>query len=301
MGIPISALDRPIAYHRVFRKITGSTVAAIFLSQAWYWSQKIDADRDGWFYKTQADWEEETGLSRREQETARKVLRDAGILLEDRRGVPALLWFCIDQERVEGLIQDVSSACTDKNGGMRHTGMAESANQDCTIPPFIQTEITTETTTESGGGVGTTKPEPLDDPPQPPPMHFLPHPIFDDWQPDEALIREIEREGFVRADIAKQVPQYVDHHLSKGTVRADWRSGFRKWMRDAKEFGHIGPNARQPRGAPRNAKVNAQTDEQFWEGIEFVRDAQEARYRAASEDEDKDNATTHQPGTPARD
>ena len=43
-------------------------------------------------------WTQETGLSRWEQETARRALRRAGLLEERRLGMPAKLWFrvCAD-------------------------------------------------------------------------------------------------------------------------------------------------------------------------------------------------------------
>ena len=83
-------LDRPISFNPAFKKITGSTVAALMLSQAWYWSKRT-SDESGWFYKTIAEWEEETGLTRTEQETARKHLKN--ILEVELRGVPATLYY----------------------------------------------------------------------------------------------------------------------------------------------------------------------------------------------------------------
>lgn len=91
------AEERPVAYYPKLVKITGSVNAAIFLSQLGYWTPKA-ADPNGWVYKTQAEWETETGLTRWEQETARRQLRDRGILTETKRGMPARLFFQIDVE-----------------------------------------------------------------------------------------------------------------------------------------------------------------------------------------------------------
>src|SRR5829696_6635520 len=85
-------LDRPIAYNPAFRRITGSTVAGIFLSQAWYWSKR-HKDDDGWFYKTGKEWEEETGLTRSEQETARKHCLRVGVMEEKLKGIPATMYY----------------------------------------------------------------------------------------------------------------------------------------------------------------------------------------------------------------
>jgi hypothetical protein len=61
--------DRPIAFQRPFVELTGSVTAALFLSQAYYWSSRTTL-QDGWFYKTREEWEEETGLTRYELETS---------------------------------------------------------------------------------------------------------------------------------------------------------------------------------------------------------------------------------------
>jgi hypothetical protein len=73
------------------------------LSQAWYWSNnKAAKARGGWFYKSQEDWEEETGLTRREQETARRKLKERGLLEEKLAGVPATLHFRVNVEALFG-------------------------------------------------------------------------------------------------------------------------------------------------------------------------------------------------------
>ena len=87
--------DRPIAYHAVLAKAVGSANAGIFLSQLLYWTPRAH-DKDGWIYKTQQDIYEETALTRREQETARRLLRTAKVLEEKRAGVPSRLFFRVD-------------------------------------------------------------------------------------------------------------------------------------------------------------------------------------------------------------
>ncbi len=92
-------LDRPIAFHRCFVTLTGSVTAALMLSQALYWQQRTK-DPDGWWYKKQGEWTDETGLSRREQENARRKLQKLSLLHEERRGVPAKLWYRVDEIRL---------------------------------------------------------------------------------------------------------------------------------------------------------------------------------------------------------
>lgn len=88
----LQAVGRPIAYYPVFAHVLGGVKAAIFISQFLYWEGK-QKDAEGWIYKTQAEIEKETGLTRTEQENARGILRGRGILEETRRGVPARLFF----------------------------------------------------------------------------------------------------------------------------------------------------------------------------------------------------------------
>jgi len=124
----LDLLDRPIAFHRAFARLAGSVHAGLLLSQAVYWSRRT-SDRDGWFYKTQAEWTEETCLTRREQETARAALRklqhnSCPLWLEERRGVPARMFFRIDSAILVQLLSQI-----------RQSSLAESAKLDCTNQP----------------------------------------------------------------------------------------------------------------------------------------------------------------------
>ncbi len=62
---------------------------AIFLSQLLYWTEKKAKEgKDSVeIYKTIKEWEKETGLSRYQQEKARRLLKSAGILTERRKRI----------------------------------------------------------------------------------------------------------------------------------------------------------------------------------------------------------------------
>lgn len=140
----LEALDRPIAFHRLFAKAAGSVNAGVMLSQAFYWSKRTK-NPAGWFYKTQAEWEEETCLTRREQETARKSMREAGFWEEKLEGIPAKLHFRLNLSALEARAIFVSQ--------ISQTSMAESAILDCTEAPNLeggirQAIICTESTSE---------------------------------------------------------------------------------------------------------------------------------------------------------
>ncbi len=99
-------LGRHIAFHRRLVEVTSNVKAALLLSQAIYWTRHgRDIERsEGWFMKTVEQWELETGLTEREQATARALLRRLALLYERRVGVPARLHFRLDRERLSALL-----------------------------------------------------------------------------------------------------------------------------------------------------------------------------------------------------
>ena len=96
----LDVFDTPITFLRCLIPVSGGVNAALLLSHAIWTTQALDGEADGWFLKSQEQWVEETGLSRWEQETARRALRDAGLLEERRVGMPARLWFRVKASSV---------------------------------------------------------------------------------------------------------------------------------------------------------------------------------------------------------
>ena len=88
-------LGRSLTVYPVLAELTGSLAAGLLLSQALYWATRTK-DADGWFYKTQDDWAEETGLTRAEQNKARMKLRGLAFWQEQQRGVTATLHYRVD-------------------------------------------------------------------------------------------------------------------------------------------------------------------------------------------------------------
>lgn len=139
--------DKPIAFNRHYVALGCGINGALMLSQMVYWSKRTK-DRNGSFYKTQDEWEEETGLGRREQETARKKLRELGFVSEHKRGVPCKVHFKVEH--------DVLYKALIKLAQNRQSSMAESAKLECTNQPNSNggnsqsnTENTAETTNKN--------------------------------------------------------------------------------------------------------------------------------------------------------
>ncbi|MBT9160236.1 MAG: hypothetical protein DDT26_01511 [Dehalococcoidia bacterium] len=114
-------LDKPIAFHRSFSEVSGSVCAGIFLSQCVYWSKRTN-DPDGWFYKSQSEWTEETTLSRREQESSRKRLKELGIIEEKKEGLPCRIYFRVNVAQLEAIFTE-------------HFRQKQLGKLDCTKPP----------------------------------------------------------------------------------------------------------------------------------------------------------------------
>lgn len=128
-------LVRPVAFHPVLARISGSVHAGVMLSQAIYWTdvqERTNAGAQGWFFKTQHEWNEETCLSRAEQETARRKLVARGFIEEQRKGLPARLYFRVN---LHCIIEAV------ENMGTLGSRMSKSTKQGCSTPTSNKSTI----------------------------------------------------------------------------------------------------------------------------------------------------------------
>lgn len=144
LGLFLKNLGHPIAYYPALTKITGGVLPCLFLCQMYYW-QGRQQNPDGWIYKSQAEIEQETGMGRREQESARRDLKARGLIQERFAGCPRRLEFLLNDERLDTLwgeflqgtpvqLQEVPRAWKRKssdNGSNEHSIMAKNANIDC--------------------------------------------------------------------------------------------------------------------------------------------------------------------------
>jgi len=132
--------EKPIAYRRDFAHLFGGVMPALFLSQLFFWSD-LGEDENGWIYKTMEEWEKETGMTRSEQESARRKLKKKKVLLEK--------YFRRSGKKLYKVDMDVLTNALLKQSGMQdiRTVKPISRNGRSDIPQSI-TEITPETTSE---------------------------------------------------------------------------------------------------------------------------------------------------------
>jgi hypothetical protein len=95
----------PISFHPCYVPIVKSVTAALWLSYAVFHLIDTDLGQDAWFSKTLKEWEQETGLSRREQQSARRKLESLGILECRRPGLQLPLQYRINMQRLQLLLE----------------------------------------------------------------------------------------------------------------------------------------------------------------------------------------------------
>jgi hypothetical protein len=77
--------NRIVGYSPDLARIVGGATIGLFLSQLLFLSDK-GANPEGWVYKSEAEMGQETGLTKREQQTARRKLLSLGVIVIMRGG-----------------------------------------------------------------------------------------------------------------------------------------------------------------------------------------------------------------------
>ncbi len=108
-------LGRCRAFYPTLAAISGSTKAGVLLSQLLYWARHPPegAEAYRWIRKTAEEWQAETGLTAREQSTARAYLCARGLIEVVRRGVPACLHYRLQPAAMLAALREL----TDKEEG----------------------------------------------------------------------------------------------------------------------------------------------------------------------------------------
>jgi len=126
-ALPVQVLmemfEQPIHFHPWCAKLTGSAVAGLFLSYALRrtqrlldpmyfgdeetdagWAQPVASD-NAWFFASVEEVTQETGMSKFEQQTAKRVLRNLTVLEERLSGLPARKEYRVNTPLMMGLLQ----------------------------------------------------------------------------------------------------------------------------------------------------------------------------------------------------
>jgi hypothetical protein len=95
--------NRIVGYSPDLARIVGGATIGLFLSQLLFLSDK-GANPEGWVYKSEAEMGKETGLTKREQQTARRKLLSLGVIAIERRGFKFTYHFKVIWERLYQVI-----------------------------------------------------------------------------------------------------------------------------------------------------------------------------------------------------
>lgn len=173
----IRSIGRPLAYYPAMAKHVGGVNAAIFLGQLMYWDERTDNVLG--VHKSSEQWEEETGLTAKQQALVRSGLKKLGLLIETNRRLEHRIYFKLDHDAFNKLMKKINvnanesepSGDSENNKGngeqtkgkTPNTPKVDSPNDERSVReqpkgkapdapkvnPLIDTETTAETTTEN--------------------------------------------------------------------------------------------------------------------------------------------------------
>ncbi|VWD22265.1 hypothetical protein [Burkholderia contaminans] len=149
-GDVLRRLGRPIAYYPRLAALLGGANPAILFCQLFYWQERATSELG--VHKTSDELTQETGLSYEEQRTARRALKQRGVLIETNKRLEHRIYFKIDEEAFERVIESpavnepqddqfaASGDSTSRNGEspVRETEISHSGNQGTSSPPTGQ-------------------------------------------------------------------------------------------------------------------------------------------------------------------
>ncbi|EXS47574.1 MULTISPECIES: hypothetical protein [Acinetobacter calcoaceticus/baumannii complex] len=146
-SIPIIKLieamnEQPIAFNKHYVFLGCGINGALMLSQLVYWTSRTK-DSEGWIFKTHHEWTQETGLTRREQDTARATLKSLKFISEKKMGVPRRVYYRVERENLYQALIEYSESI-DINS-MHNSAIlnAQNSHTECTNAPDCMHESAT--------------------------------------------------------------------------------------------------------------------------------------------------------------
>jgi hypothetical protein len=137
--------NRIVGYSPDLARIVGSATIGLFLSQLLFLSDK-GANPDGWVYKSEQEMGRETGLTKREQQTARRKLLALGVIAIERRGFKFTYHFKVLWERLYQVIaqfQRGQTVPTQPDESIQNVP-TEPVQNVATTPPQCQQNVSTQ-------------------------------------------------------------------------------------------------------------------------------------------------------------
>jgi hypothetical protein len=137
--------NRVVGYSPDLARAVGGATIGLFLSQLLFLSDK-GANPEGWVYKSEQEMGKETGLTKREQQTARRKLLSLGVIVIMRGGWKNTYHFKVIWEKLYQVItgsqrpQNAATATVERT----QTVSTEPVQNVATQPPEWQQNVSTQ-------------------------------------------------------------------------------------------------------------------------------------------------------------
>jgi hypothetical protein len=137
--------NRVVGYSPDLARAVGGATIGLFLSQLLFLSDK-GHNPDGWVYKSEAEMGRETGLTKREQQTARRKLLSLGVIRIERRGFKFTYHFKVIWERLYKVIEQFQQGQTVATTPSERTQTVPTQQEQnvSTEPPQRQQNVSTK-------------------------------------------------------------------------------------------------------------------------------------------------------------
>jgi hypothetical protein len=136
--------NRVVGYSPDLARIVGGATIGLFLSQLMFLSDK-GANIEGWVYKSEAEMGKETGLTKREQQTARRKLLSLGVITIMRGGWKNTYHFKVIWEKLYQVItgfQRLQNVPTESGQQTQNVSTEPGQNVPTQPPECLQTVST---------------------------------------------------------------------------------------------------------------------------------------------------------------
>ena len=134
----VELLGPTVAFHRALAAVAGGVHGGLLLSRALHLTRVlVRRQREGWIADSAAHWFQELGLSRREQESARRELVQLGVWEERSVGMPSSLYARVRLEVLAGLLDE---SCRSGPGLPPGPG-ALCGNATSCVSPNVETRV----------------------------------------------------------------------------------------------------------------------------------------------------------------
>ncbi len=137
--------NRIVGYSPDLARMVGGATTGLYLSQLLFQSDK-GANPEGWVYKSEQEMGKETGLTKREQQTARRKLLSLGVITIMRGGWKNTYHFKVLWERLYQVIagsQRAQNVSTEKNEPIQNVS-TEPVQNVSTTPAQWQQNVSTK-------------------------------------------------------------------------------------------------------------------------------------------------------------